>query len=57
MTGFLPYRKIGGRAEVTGPTVVIRAGKRHYSFTEGGDIRITIADVDFVRLQVLLELA
>ncbi|MCA8961673.1 MAG: RNB domain-containing ribonuclease [Planctomycetes bacterium] len=57
VTGFLPYRKIGGRAEVTGPTVVIRAGKRHYSFTEGGDIRITIADVDFVRLQVLLELA
>lgn len=57
VNGFLPYRKIGGRAEITGPTAVVRTRKRAFSFTEGGDIRITISDVDFVRLQVLLDIA
>lgn len=57
VSGFLPYRKIGGRPEIKGPTVVIRARKRAYSFTEGGDIRILIEEVDFVQLQVLLDVA
>ena len=54
--GFLPTRAIGERAEVKGPNLVIKAGKRSLSFTEGHPIRVVIKDVDFVKLQVLLEL-
>jgi exoribonuclease R len=57
VTGFLPLRKLGSRPEFKGPTVTLQAGKRHLSFTEGHHIRIRIQDVDFLRLQVLLELA
>ncbi|MEM7260967.1 MAG: RNB domain-containing ribonuclease [Planctomycetota bacterium] len=57
VTGFLPFRKIGGRAQVDGSSVVIHRGKRSLSFSEGGEVQIKIADVDFVRLQVLLDLA
>ncbi|MBI5362144.1 MAG: VacB/RNase II family 3'-5' exoribonuclease [Planctomycetes bacterium] len=54
--GFLPTRAIGERAEVKGPNLVIKAGKRSLSFSEGHPIRVVIKDVDFVRLQVMLEL-
>ncbi len=54
--GFLPTRAIGERGEVKGPTITIRAGKRSLSFTEGHPIRVLIKDVDFVKLQVMLEL-
>ncbi|MBL8860693.1 MAG: RNB domain-containing ribonuclease [Planctomycetes bacterium] len=57
VTGFLPSRSIGERAEVKGPTIQIRAGKRLFSFTEGHPIAVRIQDVDFQKLQVLLELA
>ena len=55
--GFLPARSIGERPELKGPTLQLRAGKRLFSFTEGYTVRIRIQDVDFLRLQVLLELA
>jgi len=57
VTGFLPSRTIGDRAKVKGPTLQLQAGKRLFSFTEGTDIKIRIREVDFLRLQVLLELA
>ena len=55
--GFLPSRTIGERPEVKGPTLQLRAGRRLFSFTEGQAIDIRIKDVDFLRLQVFLELA
>ncbi len=39
VTGFLPSRSIGERAEVKGPNLVIRAGRRSLSFSEGHPIR------------------
>jgi len=38
------------------PTLVLRAGKRRFSFTEGYAIRVEIAEVDFLKLQVELRL-
>jgi ribonuclease R len=55
--GFLPTRAIGEKGVVKGPTIQIRQGKRTLSFTEGHPIAVKVQDVDFVRLQVLLELA
>lgn len=57
ITGFLPSRSIGDRVEVKGPTIQIKAGRKALSFTEGHPIAVRVKDVDFVRLQVLLELA
>ena len=57
ITGFLPTRSIGHRPVLKGPTLQIQAGKRLFSFTEGYGIRVKIASVDFLRLQVQLELA
>ena len=55
--GFLPARSIGDRPELKGPTIKIRVGRRSLSFTEGYPIAIEVKDVDFLRLQVILELA
>jgi ribonuclease R len=57
VTGFLPARALGERVEVEGPTLLARAGRRVRSFSEGHPIAVRVKDVDFVRLQVLLELA
>jgi ribonuclease R len=57
ITGFLPSRAIGDKVEVKGPTLMIKAGRKSLSFTEGHPISVRLKDVDFVRLQVLLELA
>ena len=57
VTGFLPRRVLGERAEVKGDTLIVRAGRRSLSFTEGHPIGVQVRDVDFLRLQVLLELA
>jgi ribonuclease R len=57
ITGFLPSRVIGSNPKLDGPTLQIKAGKRQLSFTEGSSIRVRIEDVDFLRLQVLLDLA
>jgi exoribonuclease R len=55
--GFLPARSMGQRPRVEGATLTVRVGKRVLSFTEGYAIRVEIKAVDFIRLQVLLELA
>ena len=55
--GFLPSRAIGENAKVKGPTLQLNAGRRLFSFTEGHAIRVRIKDVDFLKLQVLLDLA
>ena len=55
--GFLPARSMGQRPKVEGATLTVRVGKRVLSFTEGYSIRVRVKDVDFIRLQVLLELA
>ena len=57
VSGFLPVRSMGERPVLKGPTLTLRAGRRMLSFTEGYPIAVSIRDVDFVRLQVLLELA
>ncbi len=56
-TGFLPSRAIGDKVEIKGATMQIKAAKRVFSFTEGHPIAVKIKDVDFLKLQVLLELA
>ena len=56
VTGFLPKRVLGERVEVKGDTLIVRAGKRRLSFSEGQAVGVKLADVDFLRLQVLLEL-
>jgi len=56
VTGFLPTRTLGERPKLNGPTLTVRAGRRSLSFTEGYAITVQIRDVDFLRLQVLLEL-
>jgi exoribonuclease R len=57
ITAFLPSRAIGDKVEIKGPTMTIRAGRKALSFTEGHPIAVRVKDVDFVRLQVMLELA
>ena len=57
VNGFLPSRTIGDKVEIKGPTMQIKAHKRVFSFTEGHPIAVRIQDVDFLKLQVMLELA
>jgi ribonuclease R len=54
--GFLPARSIGDRVKVEGSTITIGRGKRVLSFSEGYAIAVQVKDVDFLRLQVMLEL-
>ena len=57
VTGFIPARSLEGRAKVEGGrfTVVSRRGTR--VFDEGEPIEIVVVGVDFIRLQVTLQLA
>ncbi len=57
VNGFLPAKKIGDRVEVRGPTIQISQGKKRLSFTEGYPIAVRLVDVDFMRLQLMFELA
>jgi ribonuclease R len=57
VTGFLPMRSLGERPKLSGPTLTVRAGRRSLSFTEGYGIQVQVRDIDFLRLQVLLELS
>jgi exoribonuclease R len=57
VSGFLPRRVLGERVEVRGDTLKVRAGRRSLSFSEGHPVGVQLRDVDFLRLQVLLELA
>jgi exoribonuclease R len=57
VTGFLPARAIGERAEVKGPTITIKKGRELRSFTEGHPVSVRLKDVDFLKLQLMLALA
>ncbi|MCY3000212.1 MAG: RNB domain-containing ribonuclease [Planctomycetota bacterium] len=57
VTGFLPARLIGEKVEVKGPTINIKRGRTFLSFTEGHPVAVRLKDIDFLRLQILLELA
>jgi len=57
VSGFLPKRVLGERSEVKGDTLLVRSGRRSLSFTEGHPIGVQLRDVDFLRLQVLLDLS
>ncbi|MDF1797980.1 MAG: ribonuclease R [Planctomycetota bacterium] len=57
ISGFLPARSIGDRPKCEGSTLTIQLGKRQLSFTEGYAIAIRVKEVDFIKLQVTLELA
>ncbi|MCB9916334.1 MAG: VacB/RNase II family 3'-5' exoribonuclease [Planctomycetes bacterium] len=57
VSAFLPTRAIGRRGEVKGPTLTIQVGRGHRSFTEGYPIAVVLREVDFLRLQLLLDLA
>lgn len=57
VSGFLPARSLGDRPKVKGSTLTIQVGKRVLSFTEGYPIAVLIKDVDFIRLQVIFDLA
>jgi len=56
ITGFLPTRAIGERPKLKGSTLQISAGRKLFSFTEGYMIAVSIKEVDFLKLQVFLEL-
>lgn len=57
ISGFLPARSIGDRPKCEGSTLTIQLGRRQLSFTEGYAIAIRVKEVDFIKLQVMLELA
>ena len=57
VTGFLPTRVLGERPKVDGPNLTVWKGKRALSFSEGHPIRVVVKEVDFLKLEVLLELA
>lgn len=56
VSAFLPTRAIGNRGKVKGPTLTIQVGRGHRSFTEGYPISVVLKEVDFLRLQLILEL-
>ncbi|MCH2107553.1 MAG: RNB domain-containing ribonuclease, partial [Planctomycetes bacterium] len=55
--GFLPRRALGDRIKVKGSTLQATAGRRNLSFSEGQAIKVKLREVDFLRLQLMLELA
>ena len=57
VSGFIPSRTIGSLPKVKGSTLTVRQGRRMLSFTEGYAIAVRIQDVDFIKLQVLMEVA
>ncbi|MAF65696.1 MAG: hypothetical protein CMJ84_08570 [Planctomycetes bacterium] len=56
VSAFLPTRAIGDRGTVKGATLQVRRGRAVRSFTEGHPIAVKLAEVDFLRLQLTLEL-
>ena len=48
-------RTIGDRPKLKGSTLTLQRGRRSFSFSEGYGVRVSIKDVDFIKLQVLLE--
>lgn len=56
VNGFLPGSTLGERISIKGPVMTVHAGRRSLSFSEGAPIRVRLKDVDFIRLQIMLEL-
>ena len=54
--GFLPAKTLGDRIRTEGATLTAGRGRNIRSFTEGYAIAVVLKDVDFIRLQVILEL-
>ncbi|MDF1838528.1 MAG: ribonuclease R [Planctomycetota bacterium] len=57
VNGFIPLRVIGSRPKIKGSTLTVQQGRRSLSFTEGYAIAVRIEAVDFIKLQVLMEVA
>ncbi len=55
--GFLPRRSLGDRIHVKGSTIQVQAGRKTLSFSEGQAVKVRLKEVDFLQLQLLLELA
>ena len=53
---FLPARRMGERPFLKGSTLTVRRGRATLSFSEGQPIRVKIGAVDFIRLEIILEL-
>jgi hypothetical protein len=56
VTGFIPARLLPGRKKVEGPRMTIQSRQGTRVFVEGSAIEIRVTDIDFVRLQVLLDI-
>jgi exoribonuclease R len=56
VTGFIPARTLDGRKKVEGPRLSVQSRRGSRVFDEGSGVEIRVADIDFVRLQVILEL-
>ena len=56
VSGFLPRSALGDRVQVKGSTLKVLAGRKSLSFSEGQSVRVRLREVDFIRLQLLLEL-
>ncbi len=54
--GFLPGKTLGDRVRVEGSTLTAGRGRNIRSFTEGYAVGVVLKDVDFIRLQVILDL-
>ncbi|MAG59060.1 MAG: hypothetical protein CMJ83_22460 [Planctomycetes bacterium] len=57
VTGFIPARTLDGRKKVEGSRLTVSSRKGSRVFDEGSAIEIRVQDIDFVRLQVILEVA
>ncbi|MAB88763.1 MAG: hypothetical protein CMJ90_04805 [Planctomycetes bacterium] len=55
VTGFIPARLLPGRRKVEGPRMTVQSRQGSRVFEEGSTIQIRVTDIDFVRLQVLLD--
>jgi ribonuclease R len=56
VSGFVPRSALGDRVQVKGSTLKVLAGRNSLSFSEGQAVRVRLREVDFIRLQLLLEL-
>lgn len=57
VTGFLPRSSLGDRVTIKGSTMRVQAGRKLLSFSEGQGVKVRLREVDFLRLQLLLEIA
>jgi ribonuclease R len=56
VTGFIPAKSLDGRTKVDGPKMLVQSRRGSRVLEEGGPVKVRVQDVDFVRLQVILEL-